>query len=110
MRRLLTAALLTIAAPASAASFDCHKAAAPDERAICADRALNDQDVRMATLIGMLNQLQAMGGQGVLRDEQRAWLAQRRLCGANYRCLAAAYGKRVNDLQASFSAFAQRVN
>jgi hypothetical protein len=43
-------ALLTTAAwqPAGAASFDCAKAEAADEKAICADRQLNDEDVEMA--------------------------------------------------------------
>jgi uncharacterized protein len=37
-------------APCDAASFNCARARSPDEMAICRDRALNDQDVRVAVL------------------------------------------------------------
>jgi uncharacterized protein len=36
--------------PAAAASFDCSKAETADEKAVCADRKLNDEDVAMAVL------------------------------------------------------------
>ena len=36
--------------PVSAASFDCSKAEAADEKAICADHQLNDADVEMSVL------------------------------------------------------------
>ncbi|HIF6691408.1 TPA: hypothetical protein ACX37Y_005148, partial [Serratia marcescens] len=64
MRNTLTALLFTaLAAPlaAQAASFDCAKAAGSDERAICANRTLNDLDVQMATKYQFLRGLFAMG-------------------------------------------------
>ena len=100
MRRLLTALVLAAAAatPAAAASFDCGKARAADERAICANRALNDQDVRVDQLYGITRHLVPMGGRGAIMDDQRAWLKSRRACGANQACLARSYDRRLVEL------------
>lgn len=96
--------LALVAAPAAAASFDCARARAPDERAICADRALNDQDVRLATWLDALGRIQLMGANGVMRDDQRAWLAARRRCGADRACLARAYDRRLGALRDGYAA------
>ena len=45
-----------------AASFDCTKAKAADEIAICANRNLHDQDVTMALLYDLNKHFMAMGG------------------------------------------------
>ena len=45
IRFALPVLVLLCATPVAAASFDCAKAKAPDEKAICATRALNDADV-----------------------------------------------------------------
>ena len=44
-------AILALLAPlaAGAASFDCSKASAPDEKAICAHLALNDKEGELST-------------------------------------------------------------
>ena len=97
-------ALLLGAGAARAASFPCERARAPDERAVCADRALNDQDVRVAVMYDFLRGLHAMGGRGAIIDDQRAWLAQRRRCGADRRCLSAAYARRVASLRRDYDA------
>lgn len=65
-------AFALFAVPAGAASFDCARAHVPDERAICADRVLNDLDVRMAELLYVNSRTMLMGGNGAQRDEQRA--------------------------------------
>lgn len=101
--RLRTAALaaaLLPAAPATAASFDCARAAASDEKAICADRALNDRDVRMALLFALDQRFLPMGGRDALRRDQATWLRTRRQCGANRLCLAKRYDARIAALQA----------
>lgn len=103
MRRLIPAIALTavcaaIAMPAAAASFDCRKARTADERAICADRALNDQDVRVDQLYGITRHLVPMGGRGAIMDDQRAWLKDRHACGANRACLARSYDRRLAEL------------
>jgi uncharacterized protein len=87
------------AGTAMAASFDCARAAKPDERAICQDRALNDRDVTMAVLYGLDRKFLAMGGRGLLMDEQAAWLRGRRACGANRACLARSYDRRIAQLR-----------
>ncbi|MDB5454652.1 MAG: hypothetical protein JWP92_237, partial [Caulobacter sp.] len=79
MRPLLLALALTFAAGAAqAASFDCDKARGPDERAVCADRSLNDKDVKMSVLYDINRHTLAMGGRGALQDAQQAWLRERR--------------------------------
>jgi uncharacterized protein len=97
-----TLCVLTIvfaAAPAYAASFDCAKARAADEKAICADRPLNDKDVRMALMYDLSRHFMAMGRRGVLEDEQTAWLRGRKACGANKQCLNGVYDHRIERLQ-----------
>jgi len=98
MRRLITALVLAAAATPAAASFDCGKARAADERAICANRALNDQDVRVDQLYGITRHLVPMGGRGAIMDDQRAWLKSRHACGANQACLARSYDRRLGEL------------
>jgi uncharacterized protein len=103
-------ALLTIAAwqPAGAASFDCSKAEAADEKAVCADRQLNDEDVEMAVLYTQLKPLLGMGARGDMEDEQAAWLKRRAACGADRACLSNAYQERIQQLRGGFEALAKR--
>jgi uncharacterized protein len=103
MRRLipvlvLAATCATTALPAAAASFDCRKARAADEKAICAHRDLNDQDVRMDQLYGIIRHLVPMGGRGAIMDDQRVWLKARARCGANQACLRRSYDDRIRQL------------
>ncbi|WP_454713769.1 lysozyme inhibitor LprI family protein [Caulobacter segnis] len=103
MRRLIPALVLTavcaaFAAPAAAASFDCRKARTSDEKAICANRDLNDQDVRMDQLYGITRHLVPMGGRGAIMDDQRSWLQARKQCGANQACLKRSYDGRIRQL------------
>ena len=103
MRLLLTALALTFAVPmaAQAASFDCARARSPDEKAICANVALNDKDVRMSVLYDINRRTLAMGGRGALQDSQQEWLRDRRKCGANRACLNRSYDKRLDELERS---------
>jgi uncharacterized protein len=104
------AALLTAAAwqPARAASFNCSKAEAADEKAVCADRQLNDEDVEMAVLYTQLKPLLGMGARGDMEDEQAAWLKRRAACGADRACLGRAYQERIQQLRGGFEALAKR--
>ncbi len=97
---------MALPAGAGAASFDCAKAAKPDEIAICANRDLDDADVEMATRYSMLLQLLAMGSAGALRDDQKAWLGWRQACGSDLACLRAAYADRIGALKAAFNRIA----
>jgi uncharacterized protein len=69
MRLILTALALAFAVPvaAQAASFDCGRARAPDEKAVCANTALNDKDVKMSVLYEVNKRTLAMGGRGAMR-------------------------------------------
>ncbi|HRD27956.1 MAG TPA: hypothetical protein PLO65_06620 [Caulobacter sp.] len=102
MRVRLFAAVLAAgilgAGAAGAASFNCARAATPDERAICDDRALNDQDVRMALLYDIVRRLVPMGSRGAIMDEQSRWLRQRRTCGPDRACLSRSYATRIARL------------
>ncbi len=61
----LSALLIVVAwQPAGAASFDCAKAEAADEKAVCADQQLNNEDVEMAVLYTQLKPLLGMGARG----------------------------------------------
>lgn len=81
-----------------AASFDCARAQAADEKAVCASMALSDLDVRMATLFEVASHLVAMGQRGLLQDDQRAFLKERASCGADAACLAGAYDARIRAI------------
>ncbi|MCZ4342075.1 lysozyme inhibitor LprI family protein [Sphingomonadaceae bacterium G21617-S1] len=102
MRPLLPIALFltTLPAAASAASFDCSRARASDERTVCASRALNDRDVEMSVLYGLDLRFVPMGSRDVIRRDQAAWLKRRARCGANPACLARAYDRRIAELRA----------
>lgn len=109
--RLLGLTVLLQAAvwlPSQAASFDCSKAETADEKAVCADRQLNDDDVEMAVLYMQLKPLLGMGARGDMEDEQAAWLKRRAGCGSDRACLIKAYQDRVQQLRGGFEALAKR--
>ena len=95
----LGCALLIAANSAHAASFDCAKAKAPDEKAVCANRSLNDLDVTMGELFSLDKRLLPMGGRDALIGEQQAFLKRRKACGAKVGCLTELYQKRVDALR-----------
>jgi len=97
---VLAAALSVLAPAACAASFDCGKASAADEHAVCDARALNDQDVRMALLFDLTQRLVPMGTRDDQKDAQVAFLAARRACGGERPCIAALYQRRIAELMA----------
>ncbi|CAA2101148.1 hypothetical protein MBUL_01030 [Methylobacterium bullatum] len=102
------AALLVAASGAEAASFPCEKAETPDETAICGHLPLNDLDVEMAVRFEILRGLLPMGGNAKLRDDQEAWLQERRSCAADVTCLIKAYEARLKTLRGVFSEFAKQ--
>ena len=111
---LALAALLLIAAPAAAASFDCAKAGTPFEQAICSSPDLSLQDEVLAqayqTALGGLSADAA----SEVKSAQRAWLGYaERSCSDDAepiagtytddqkQCLAGIYRGRIGDLEAS---------
>jgi len=95
----LGCALLIAANSAHAASFDCAKAKAADEKAVCANRTLNDLDVTMGELFSLDKRLLPMGGRDALIGEQHDFLKSRKACGAKVGCLTDLYQKRVVALR-----------
>lgn len=94
---------LAMAQPAVAASFDCERSdLAPDEKAICDNRALNDADVRMVTTFDILSGLIAMGARGEMQNQQTAWLKERQACGADVACIQSAYDRRMQQLDEAY--------
>lgn len=79
LRLMSFAALLMTSAwqPIAAASFDWSKAETADEKAVCADRQLNDEDVEMAVLYTQLKLLLGMGARGDMGAAQDVFLIER---------------------------------
>jgi uncharacterized protein len=97
-----------ISVPAQAASFDCAKARAADERAVCASRALSEMDVEMAMRYQTLAGLVAMGTRGDMGDAQREFLKARGQCRADNACLTALYRARIATLKSEYAALQSR--
>lgn len=95
---LTGAAALSITTPATAASFNCGRAATATERAICANLGLNDRDVRMAQLYDIVRHLVPMGTRGAIMDRQTVWLRERNRCGGSVGCIGQAYDRRIGEL------------
>ena len=106
-RLLAIAVPLCLAAvlPASAASFNCHKARTESEKAICAKPTLNVLDQRMGNVFRLL--LATVGHSGQ-RDQfiadQQYWLGVRDGCNAEADCLRVAYHDRIMDLNGYIAA------
>lgn len=107
-KKHVLAALMVVASyshgsPVGAASFDCTKTdLKADEKTICENRTLNDQDVRMATTFDILTQLMAMGARDALKTEQSEWLKTREACAADTECLTKSYDDRMKKLGEAF--------
>jgi uncharacterized protein len=88
----LLAAIL-IATSAEAASFDCAKSVAPEERAVCADPQLSELDSELGKAFAQAKKVSASDKQEMdkLMAVARAFLTQRHACGATRACLIASY-------------------
>jgi uncharacterized protein len=83
---------------ALAASFDCRKAASQTELTICANMGLNDRDVQMAQLYGIVRKLVPMGTRQAIIDRQAVWLKERNRCGPDRKCIGRSYDRRLREL------------
>lgn len=93
------AGALLISLPAHAASFDCARARAADEVAVCRNPRLSALDSEMGGLWYAYSRVpMLMGGNGARMDAAQAFLARRAACGRNVACLAAAYRARIEEL------------
>ena len=96
---LLLALVPTARADAPGGFTDCAKAATPDEKAICANVELAQEDARMVTMFKIATGFVGMGARGAIDDGQVAWLAKRHACKADVSCLHDSYGIRIRELQ-----------
>jgi uncharacterized protein len=114
-RIVLTAAILCQLAvcwiaPARAASFDCRRAKAADEVAICSHPTLSALDSEMSGLWYAYSRVpMLMGENGNRHDEADAFLSKRKACGADAACLGTLYRARIKTLRGQLAAFMQRV-
>jgi uncharacterized protein len=94
-----------LVSPAHAAGFDCGRAAAPDERAVCANPQLSALDSEMTGLWYAYSRVpMLMGSNGNRQDAAQAFLAARSKCGADVACLRRAYSARITALKAGIDA------
>ena len=100
---------LLIAAPAQAASFDCSKATAADEVAVCRDGVTSSLDSEMGGLYFAYDKVPMfMGANGARHDDAEAFLAARGKCGADITCLRKVYTDRIAALKTSIEASMQQ--
>ena len=93
---------------ASDGFVDCAKAERADEKAICADIKLVQDDAKMVTLYKVAMGLSGMGVRGDLQDSQVAWLESRHACKEDAACLRSTYATRNERLQKVIDAVAAR--
>lgn len=101
--------MLLAAAPAQAASFDCAKATAADEVAVCRDGVTSSLDSEMGGLYFAYEKVPMfMGANGARHDDAEAFLAARGKCGADITCLRKVYTDRITALKTSIEASMQQ--
>lgn len=107
---LVAAGLLLAPMPSRAASFDCTKAKAPEEIAVCTNPVLSSLDSEMGGLWFAYSRFpMLMGSNGNRRDEARAFLAERAGCGDDIGCLGNLYRQRIGTLQSQITAYIGRL-
>ena len=105
MRAPLLATLLILSgatlarAEAPGGFTDCDKAATTDEKAICGNINLIQEDARMVTMFKIATGFVGMGARGAMNDAQADWLNQRHACKADIGCLGRIYGVRIRQIQ-----------
>src|ERR1700759_1686581 len=78
--------------------MDCARASTAAQTAICKSYALGQDEARQATLFDVLASFVAMGQRADLIDAQRRWIETRDACGADVKCLSAAYKTQIEQL------------
>jgi uncharacterized protein len=102
---LLLAAAPALAQPSLAQpSFDCARAQAWDERAICADPALAALDRRVAAAWGARNAALPEPQRQAMLTDQRAFLRDRRACNTGTEKAEACLARRMTERAAALEA------
>lgn len=100
---IAAAALMSVVhAPAKAASYSCMELAGKPiaEVRVCENRWLGNLDERMDSWYRRaLERARYFDQTSKLKGEQRAWIAERNACGANFFCIRRAYVERIRVLK-----------
>jgi uncharacterized protein len=97
-RYIVSAIALVFFQQAMASGMDCSKAATAVENAICADKGLYEQDVKMGAVYGNLIK-SAPDQKPEIKNAQRLWLKARNQCAEDIDCLNQRYRERLESLQ-----------
>ncbi|PNB46838.1 hypothetical protein C1X29_26225 [Pseudomonas sp. GW456-12-10-14-LB2] len=97
LRHALLLTSFVFATASHAASFDCAGASSPVEKAVCADPYTSSLDEKLGAL--WRTTLAHVADPQALKADQRAWLKNRSLCGADPACLAREYLMRLTELK-----------
>jgi uncharacterized protein len=101
---LIIVLLVSLPLKAEAASFDCAKAAKPDEIAICTNPDISALDSEMGGLWFAFRKVpMLMGSNGARMDDAQNFLQARAACGGNLSCLRPLYHARITALQQGIS-------
>lgn len=97
MKKLIAILVLLFSVSSIAASFDCTKAGTPVEQAICNSSELSSLDEALAQTYR--SQIASSPESSQIKSDQRRWIAEIRNKCDDTECLAAAYKKRISNLQ-----------
>lgn len=86
---------LTARAEPGAPSFDCAKASAADERAICEDSRLSEMDQAMTIAFGQVKKESKGEAKGIAKET----LANRRACGSDRLCILDQQADAISSFQ-----------
>jgi len=89
--------------PAEAASFDCARAARPDEKAVCANPKLSALDSLLGKAFEQALKTGDNGDRAKARADARLSLTRRRGCRGDAPCLMSAYVGVIEDLESDGS-------
>lgn len=91
---------LFLSSPATAASFDCSRARAWDEVAVCHSQTLSALDSEMGAYWHVYSRAPlAMSGNADRAERAERFLTRRHACGRNVACLTTLYRRRVSELR-----------
>lgn len=96
---LLPLTVLTIAAPASAQSFDCQKAFYPDEKTICGDSRLGQLDQQLASAYGHWVAKLPKERRDEIERNETLFVQARRRCARDRSCIEQSYRNRIEEIQ-----------
>jgi uncharacterized protein len=103
-RIVVVAAGTLVASLGHAASFDCSKASAPVEKAICSDAALSALDGQMADVYRSAYQALSDEGKGLLKTGQKEWLGFiHTMCLENQTLIGSDPPEQINCLRRQYS-------